>query len=133
MRINIVFGRILFAFISAVVIAISGGGLAFVRRPVGAAYLVLWIGYWLVQVNRQRGEPSEFDRRQRVIYVAGVVYIPVLLVVPSWEYANLSGPIPRDGPLALVGLVLFACGIIVLAAATRCFGKTIHFLLGHST
>jgi len=123
LKINIVSGRILFAFVSAVVIAISGGGLTFVSRPVGATFLALWILYWLVQANRQRGEPSEFDRKQRVAYLAGAVYIPILLVVPSWEYTNLSGPIPRDGPFALAGLILFAFGIIVLAAAMRALGR----------
>ena len=96
MKISIASGRILFAFVSAVIIAMSGGGVAFVRRPVGAAFLALWVAYWLVQANRQRGESSEFHRKQRIAYLAGVVYIPVLLVVPSWEYVNLSGPIPRD-------------------------------------
>jgi len=123
-------GRLLFAFVSSAVIAISGGGFTFVNRPVGAAYLVLWITYWLVQANRQRGEPSEFDKKQRVAYLAGAVYIPVLVVVPSWEYTHLNGPIPRDGPLALVGLVLFASGIIVLASAMRALGRLYTSYLG---
>lgn len=130
MKVSIAFGRILFAFISALVVAFSGGGFDFICRPVGAVYLGLWIVYWLVQVNRQRGEPSEFDRKQRIAYYAGVVYIPVLLVVPPWEYTNLSGPIPRDGCSAYAGLVLFAFGIIILVAAMRVLGRLYTSTLG---
>lgn len=92
--------------------------------------MALWITYWLVQANRQRGDPSEFDRKQRIAYLAGAAYIPVLLVVPSWEYTHLNGPIPRDGPLALVGLVLFASGIIVLITAMRALGRLYTSYLG---
>jgi len=130
LRINLVASRILFAFVSSLVIAISGEGLAFVNRPIGATYLALWITYWLVQARRQRGEPSEFDRKQRIAYLAGAVYIPVLLIVPSWEYTHLNGPIPRDGPLALAGLVLFGFGIIVLVAAMRGLGRLYTSYLG---
>ncbi len=130
MKINLAAGRILFALVSAIVIAISGGGLEFVLRPVGAAYLALWVAYWLVQANRQRGEPSKFDRKQRIAYLSGVVYIPVLLVVPSWEYNNLSEPIPRDGPLALAGLILFASGITILAVAMHALGRFYTSYLG---
>ena len=35
----------------------------------------------------------------------------------AWEYAHFVGPISRDGPLAWVGLVLFATGIALQAAA----------------
>ena len=44
---------------------------------------------------------------------------PLLVIAPPWEYAHLAGPIPRDGPLAWVGLVLFAGGVVLQAAAIR--------------
>lgn len=130
MKINPVAGRIIFAFVSSVIIAVSGGGFMFVSRPVGAIYLAIWITYWLVQARRQMGEPSDFDKKQRWVYLAGAVYVPVLVVVPSWEYANFVGPIPRDGPLAWAGLILFAFGILLLAAAMHALGKLYTSYLG---
>ena len=130
LKINLVAGRIFFAFISGIVIAISGGGSAFINRPVGASYLTMWIAYWLVQATRKRGEPSEYDKKQRWVYLTGAAYIPLLIVVPSWEYANFAGPIPRNGPWAWAGLALFACGILVLAAAMRVLGRLYTSYLG---
>jgi protein-S-isoprenylcysteine O-methyltransferase Ste14 len=45
-------------------------------------------------------------------YVVGLVVIP-------WEYAHFTGPIPRDGMLAWVGLALFALGALLGAWAMR--------------
>lgn len=122
MRMNLTAGRILFALVSSVIIVIVGGGLTFITRPVGSAYLFLWITYWAVQASRQRGQPSEYDRRQRLVYLAGIVYVPTLIIIPPWEYVTFSEPIPRDGPLAWFGLALFTLGIILLAFAMKVLG-----------
>jgi protein-S-isoprenylcysteine O-methyltransferase Ste14 len=39
-------------------------------------------------------------------------------VIP-WEYEHYAGPIPRNGPLAWVGLALFAAGALLSAWAMR--------------
>lgn len=46
-----------------------------------------------------------------------LVSAPLLIVAPPWEYAHFTGPFPRDGPVAWIGLVLFAAGIALQAAA----------------
>jgi len=118
MSIKRMVGLLFFALLCCVLIVLAGGGRAFLRRPVGAAYLVLWIGWWLlIAVGRQRGAPSAYDRSQRVILALGVVALAGLVLGPPWEYARLSGPIPQDGLWAWLGLALFAAGIGLQAAA----------------
>lgn len=112
-------GRFIFIAASCAIIVIAGGGVAFIRRPVGALYLALWVVWWLVtSLGRQIGAPSAYDKTQRVIVIAiSFVSVPLLVVAPPWEYAHFAGPIPRDGPLVWIGLALFASGIALQAAA----------------
>lgn len=116
---RLIIGRLIFIGATCAIIVMTGGGTSFIRRPVGAVYLVLWIVWWLATaLGRSLGTPSAYDRRQRVmIIIISIVSVPLLVVGPPWEYAHLSGPIPRDGPLAWVGLVLFAVGIPLQSAA----------------
>ena len=123
-------GRVLFALTTSVIVALAGGGLTFLLRPVGAVYVVLWIAYWLVQAGRRRGQASSYDRKQRIVYVSGVIIIPVLMVVVPWEYTHFTGPIPRDDLVSWAGLALFALGITVLAAAVRTLGELYTSYLG---
>jgi protein-S-isoprenylcysteine O-methyltransferase Ste14 len=111
-------GLSVFTAICCVLTAVAGGGAAFVQRPVGVTYLALWALWWLViAVGRQRGATSAYDRSQRVVVALGIAVLLGLVVVPPWEYAHLSGPIPRDGPSAWAGLAIFAVGIILQSAA----------------
>lgn len=111
-------GLSVFIVICCVVIVLSGGSVTFIQKPVGATYLILWVLWWLViAVGRRRGVRSPYDRSQRAIMALGVLVLLGLVVVPPWEYARFSGPIPRDGPLAWVGLFLFAVGIALQVAA----------------
>lgn len=120
MNVPRVVGLLVFVLICCVVMVIAGGGWTFVQRPVGAVYLALWIAWWLlIAVGRQRGAASAYNRSQRLIYALGIVALVGLVVLPPWEYAHFSGPIPRDGPLAWLGLALFAAGIVLQAAAFR--------------
>ncbi|MBI2938019.1 MAG: isoprenylcysteine carboxylmethyltransferase family protein [Thaumarchaeota archaeon] len=127
---SVVIGRVLFALTTSVIVALAGGGLTFLLRPVGAVYMVLWIAYWLVQAGRRRGQASSYDRKQRIVYVSGVIIIPVLVVVVPWEYTHFTGPIPRDDLVSWAGLALFALGITVLAAAVRTLGELYTSYLG---
>lgn len=118
MKIGRQIGLSVFVAICCVLIVVAGGGTAFVRRPVGAAYLILWVAWWLlILIGRQSGVPSAYDRSQRSILALGTVALVGLVMVPPWEYARFPGPIPRDGPLAWLGLGLFAAGIVLQAAA----------------
>lgn len=83
-----------------------------------------------MQAWRPRGEASEYDKKQRRVYLSGVVVVPILILVPSWEYVSFTGPIPRDGPLAFAGLAVFASGILVLAAAMKALGRLYTSYLG---
>jgi len=113
------FGRFVFIAVSCVIIAVVGGGVSFIRRPVAKTCLVLWVIWWLVRfLGMQRGAASVYEQRQRLMVVlSGAIVIPMLIVAPPWEYAHYAGPIPRDGLLAWAGLFLFAVGIALQAAA----------------
>lgn len=111
-------GLLVFTLLCCVLIVVAGGGWAFLQRPLGVAYLGLWFVWWLlIAVGRQRGAPSAYDRSQRVILALGIAALVGFILVPPWEYARFSGPLPRDGPLAWFGLALFAAGITLQAAA----------------
>jgi protein-S-isoprenylcysteine O-methyltransferase len=110
--------RLVFTAICCVLIVAAGGGMVFVRRSVGVIYLVLWVVWWLViAMGRRRGVRSIHDRSQRTVMALGTLALIGLILLPPWEYAHFSGPIPRDGPLAWAGLCLFAAGIVLQSAA----------------
>ena len=113
-------GLLFFVLLCCAVIVLAGGGWTFLERPVGAIYLALWIAWWLLlSAGRQRGIASGHDRSQRPIVALGIVALVGLIVLPPWEYAHFSGPIPRDGALAWIGLGAFAAGVGLQAAALR--------------
>ena len=87
-------GRLVFIALSSLAVVMAGGGMAFLRRPVGAIYLMLWVLWWAVTfLGRRRGARSEYDRTQRVLVtVSGFLSVPTLILAPSWEYARFSGP-----------------------------------------
>ncbi len=108
---------------SGALIVLAGGGVSFLRRPVGAAYLALWAVWWLANVlGRPRGRRSAHDRHQRVVVWSGGTVFALFVVGGPWEYAHWDGPLPRDGPLAGIGLAVFAGGIILQVAAMRALG-----------
>jgi protein-S-isoprenylcysteine O-methyltransferase Ste14 len=82
--------------------------------------VVLWVVRGLVTaLGRGRGVASTYDKSQRVFAALGGPIMIALIVVAPWEYARFAGPIPRDGPLAWVGLALFAAGDLLQAASMR--------------
>ncbi|MBN1324159.1 MAG: isoprenylcysteine carboxylmethyltransferase family protein [Methanotrichaceae archaeon] len=99
--------------------ALAGGGLSFIGRPLGAAYVIM-LFLWMATVSatRSTGEESSYDRRQRPFYAMLSVIFLLLFFLPPWEYAHLEGPIPRDGLLAWAGLGLMAVGTSLRTAAT---------------
>lgn len=120
MTIRRAIGVLAFAATCSVLIATAGGGAAFVRHPVGVTYLALWSGWWLViAMGRQRGARSTYDKSQWVVIALGTLALIGLIILPPWEYAHFTGPLPRDGLWAWVGLGLFAAGIALQVAAFR--------------
>ncbi len=113
-------GLLGFVLATCAAIIAAGGGWPFLGRPVAIAYLALWLVWWLaIALGRQRGVESEYDRSQAGILVLGILALVVLIVAVPWEYGRFSGPIPRDGWLAWMGLALFALGIGLQVAAFR--------------
>lgn len=113
-------GRVIFIVASATVVTVSGGGMTFLRRPVGMIYLILWSIYWIViTLWRKPGKPSAHEEKQWVRFVLGAVFVFIFTILAPLEYANLTGPIPRDGVFSWIGITLFAFGIILLTAAMK--------------
>ncbi len=117
-------GQIVFTFATCAAVVIAGGGLSFLERPVGIAYLTLWFLWWLVAaIGRTRGVTSVYDRTQRILMPVFYVLLLVgLIIAVPWEYAHFNRPIPRDRPSAYFGLLLFAGGVILQGMALRALG-----------
>jgi len=110
--------RLIFTAASSGIIVIVGGGLAFIQRPLGAIYLTLWLAWGLsTALLRQRGVNSPYNKSQGMVGAILTAILFVLVIVPPWEYSHFDGPIPRDGLLAGIGLVLFAAGIALQSVA----------------
>lgn len=108
-----VIGRLVFAVITCLIIAVIAGGKEFLSQPLGPVYLALLL-MWMatIAIGRKTGERSAYDSSQQRIYaLLAVIYSVILFAVP-WEYAHFSGPIPRVGLLAWAGLAIFALGIL---------------------
>jgi steroid 5-alpha reductase family enzyme len=112
-------GRLVYLAGTGLAIYWLGGGASFGLQSVGVTYLVLWTLWWTVTfLGRQRGESSPYDEPQKwLVIISGIISVPYLIAVPPWEYAHFSGPLPRDGTLAWVGLALFLLGIVLQSVA----------------
>lgn len=102
-------------FAASVGIILLAAGFEFVQRPVGVAFLMLWLGLGVATAAlRLPGAPSTHDRRQVAPRaILGIGGFLALIVVGPWEYVHLSGPLPRDGALAWTGIALFAVGLMI--------------------
>ncbi len=114
-----ILGRLTYLAGTSLVIWLIGGGMAFGRSSIGLTYLLLWNVWWLVTfLGRRRGEKTPYDRKQKLwVALTGLLSVPFLIIVPPWEFAHLTGPIPRAGLTAWIGLILFALGIILQSIA----------------
>lgn len=124
--------RWIFVFALFFIIMFSGGGVAFITKPLGAIYTALWI-IWMsaTMILRREGVRSEYDIKQRVVLiVSGIISIFVLLIAPPWEYVHFGGPIPRNGALAWIGITLFAAGVAISIWAMLELGKLFTVRLG---
>lgn len=108
---------VFFALSVVLILLVAGPG--FVQRPVGLAYLVLWVALAVATaVFRRPGAPSKYDRSQIAWRsVLGIFGFLAILVLGPWEYTNMTGPLPRDGLLAWIGIGLFALGVAINAWA----------------
>ena len=106
-------------FALSVVLILLAGGPEFAQRSVGLAFLVLWVLLAVATAAfRRPGAPSRYDRSQIVWRsVLGIWAFVALLILGPWEYTHLTGPLPRDGLLAWIGIGLFAVGILINAWA----------------
>lgn len=100
------------------------GGLPFLSRPLGAAFITLWL-LWGVVLGSGRGvgRASIHEQRQhRVVVLQGALCFALMMLAP-WEYVTFGGPLPREGPLPLVGVLLFAAGVALQWLALRELGS----------
>ncbi len=102
-------------FALSVLLILLVAGFDLVQRPVGLAYLILWTALaFATAVFRRPGAPSKHDRTQIVWRtILGVFGFLAIVALGPWEYMHLTGPLPRDGLLAWMGIGLFALGIAI--------------------
>jgi protein-S-isoprenylcysteine O-methyltransferase Ste14 len=118
-------GYVLMSVLVCALVAWVAGGWSFVRRPLGAALLAVWFFWWLsTALLRRVGRASNYSRRAVGLALAMVPAYLVIVVVVPWEYGHFSGPIPRDGPLAWVGLAVLAAGAVFGAWAMKTLGDS---------
>jgi uncharacterized Tic20 family protein len=93
-----VIGRLIFAAITCLIVAIIAGGQEFLSQPLGQVYLALLL-LWMatIAIGRKTGERSAYDTSQNRIYaLLGVIYSAIIFAVP-WEYSSVPG---RSGSCA---------------------------------
>lgn len=117
--ISAILGRLVYIVATSMVILLAGGGPAFLNKPIGACYLILWILWWTVTfIGRRKGEDTIYNKGQKMlVIISDIISIPFLIYIPVWEYSNFQGPLPRDGILSWAGIILFASGIIIQSVA----------------
>ncbi|MGE5222051.1 MAG: methyltransferase [Omnitrophica WOR_2 bacterium] len=106
--------RTIFTILTVGLMALAGGGWSFFQRPVAVIASVLWIA-WLeaVQAGRPLGRGSAYDRKQQFVMGLSSIAMMGFMIAAPWEYAHFSGPIPRDGILAWIGILVFAAGVVI--------------------
>ncbi len=112
-------------FFLPIAMAWAGGGITFAKRPIGFLVLVLW-GIWsgALAMGRSTGAMSVHEQKQRFFLIAfGIVLLSVLIAAP-WEYGHFSGPVPRDGALAWVGVLLLAAAAPLQIASVLALGRS---------
>jgi len=116
-------GYMLISVLVCALVAWAAGGLSFARRPLGIALLAVWFCWWLsTALLRRFGSASRYSRRALGLTLALLPAYFLIVVGVPWEYAHFSGPIPRDGPLAWVGIALLAAGVLLGAWAMKALG-----------
>jgi protein-S-isoprenylcysteine O-methyltransferase Ste14 len=112
-------GRLIYLVGTSLVIYFAGGGQAFIHKPVGVVYLILWNTWWVVTfLGRQKGKQTKYDPGKNwLVIISGFISVPFLIFVPAWEYTHFSGPLCRDGWLSWFGLAAFALGIMIQSIA----------------
>lgn len=112
-------GRLIYLAGTSLAIFFAGGGQSFIRKPVGIIYLTLWNIWWMVTfLGRQRGRQTQYDLGKNwLVILSGFISVPFLILVPAWEYAGFTGPLPRDSLLSWIGLIAFTVGIAIQSIA----------------
>jgi len=102
----------------------AGGGASFARRPVGFSVLLLWVVWsFALALGRSTGQESQYERRQRpFLMIPGILLLSTLFAAP-WEYRRFAGPIPRDGAVAWVGVLLLAIAAPLQIASVLALGR----------
>jgi protein-S-isoprenylcysteine O-methyltransferase Ste14 len=98
--------------IMGVAMALLAGGITFLSDPLGAAFIVLWL-LWGVAIasGRGRGEALIHEKKQHsIVALSGLLSFPLMILAP-WEHVTFGGPLPRDGFVPWVGILLFAIGV----------------------
>ncbi|MBU0686844.1 MAG: isoprenylcysteine carboxylmethyltransferase family protein [Candidatus Margulisbacteria bacterium] len=106
--------------IAWIIIYFAGGGISFILKSLGVLYLYTWAIWFLVIISyRAKGSPSKYHRQQTLILTLSSMIMVPFIIIPPWEFSQFSGPIPRDGYAAWIGIIIFAIGVFIQFLSMR--------------
>lgn len=100
----------------------AGGGIEFLRKPLGLLLTLLWACWW-VGVNWRPLEATLSFPCAKTVKVMNSLAMVLLILAPPWEYSRFTGPVPRDTFLSWFGPPLFGLGIALQIVAIHYLGK----------
>jgi protein-S-isoprenylcysteine O-methyltransferase Ste14 len=91
---------------------ILAGGVAYLSKPLGTAFVILWMLWGIVlALGRRSGSTSIHEARQRpILVISGTLSFSAIILAP-WEHMNYGGPLPREGPFPWIGILIFVLAI----------------------
>ena len=100
--------------IVATIMTLLAGGPVFLLNPLGATFIALWLLWGIILgLGRSSGDISVYEKKQHsFIMLSGVVCFTLMMMAP-WEHVYFDGPLPRDGLLPWLGIVVFAAGLFL--------------------
>lgn len=122
----------LFLMITGALILYGADGKTLLSQPVGSAYLIIWIVWWVMAFSMRSQRIISNNRRTSVVQM--VFYIVIILATclgAPWEYVHFSQPIPRDGLLAWLGIAISISSIILLTISLWVVGRSISIWKNH--
>jgi protein-S-isoprenylcysteine O-methyltransferase Ste14 len=108
----------IFLMITGGLILFAADGKVLLSQPIGAAFFVLWIAWWVIAFSLRSQE--SFSMTGKSAALQSYLQLAIILVVgigAPWEYIHLSQPFARDGLAAWLGMGICLVSTLWIAAS----------------